>query len=68
MTVQDLLQAVKQLSEADKQLLLEKLQDELKTTKLKKLSLLAGRAKGVWTQDAQEFVNELRSDDRQSFS
>ena len=64
MTVQDLLQVVAQLSEADKQILLEKLQTDLKVTKIKKLRLLAGQAKGIWTEDAQEYVNVLRNDER----
>lgn len=29
-----------------------------------KLGAYKGRGKGVWQQDAQEFVNQLRDDDR----
>ncbi len=70
-TIDRIIQQIEQLSFEERKLLINRLVNELleQAGGIKKsypdLSKYKGIAKDVWQEDAQEYVNAMRNDDRQ---
>lgn len=57
---------ISQLSNDELKILLQEVNKHIeKTEKIRLvLSRIRGKGQGIWNQDAQEFVNQLRTDER----
>lgn len=64
--VEELLNEIKSLKTKDKRKIYRKLREDLINEKVNSIDLskYRGVAKDVWDKDAQEYIAELRGDDR----
>ncbi len=65
-TVSQILGAISKLNPAERQTLYDRLRQEMDDKKEleRRINSYRGIGKGVWGMDAQEYINELRDDDR----
>lgn len=63
-TLEELMTDVSQLTLEEKKCLLQQLQQELSDDSMEWLDCYIGVAHGLWEQDAQKYVDQLRQDDR----
>ena len=66
MDIQQIIKEIEALPEAEQLRILSRLNDKVKNKEriLKSLDEIRGIGKGLWNEDAQEYINRMRADDR----